>query len=49
MKEEAKWKKYLMITLVISILLGILLPLAPGVKNLTLIAICFSSVKKGNQ
>ena len=37
-------KKYLLLTLVISILVGIILPLALGVKDLTLIAICFSSV-----
>jgi hypothetical protein len=37
-------KKYLVITLVISILVGIILPLALGVKDLTLIAISFCSV-----
>jgi len=37
-------KKYLILTLVIPILLGIILPLALGVRDLTLIAICFSSV-----
>jgi len=37
-------KKYLILTLVISILPGIILPLALGVRDLTLIAICFSSV-----
>ena len=37
-------KKYLIITLVISIFVGIILPLAPGVKGLTLIAISFFSV-----
>ena len=37
-------KKYLILTAVISILVGIILPLALGVKDLTLIAICFSSV-----
>jgi len=35
--------KYLILALVISILVGIILPLALGVKDLTLIAICFSS------
>ena len=37
-------KKYLILTLVIPILLEIVLPLALGVKDPTLIAICFSSV-----
>ena len=37
-------KKYLILTAVISILIGIILPLALGVKDLTLIAICFSLV-----
>jgi len=37
-------KKYLILTLVISILVGIILPLALGVKELTLVALCFSSV-----
>jgi ABC-type uncharacterized transport system fused permease/ATPase subunit len=37
-------KKYLTLTLVISILVGIILPFALGVRDLTLIAICFSSV-----
>ena len=37
-------KKNLVLTLVISVLLGIIIPLALGVKDLTLIAICFSSV-----
>ena len=37
-------KKSLILTLVISILFGIILPLALGIKDLTLIAICFSSV-----
>ena len=37
-------KKYLILTLIISILLGIILPLALGVKDLTLIAISFCSV-----
>ena len=37
-------EKYLIFTLVISILVGIALPLALGVKDLTLIAICFCSV-----
>ena len=36
--------RYFPLTLVISILVGILLPLALGVKNLTLLAIFFSSV-----
>jgi hypothetical protein len=39
-----KQKYYLRFTLVISILLGILFPLALGVKDLTLIAIIFTSV-----
>jgi hypothetical protein len=37
-------KKYLTLTLVISILAGIMLSLALGVKDLTLIAISFCSV-----
>ena len=37
-------KGCLKLTLHISILFGIILPLTLGVKNLTLIAICFSSV-----
>jgi hypothetical protein len=37
-------KKYFILTLVISILAGIILPLVLGVKDLTLIAICFSLV-----
>jgi len=37
-------KKYLVLTLVISILVGIIMPLGLGVKDLTLIAITFSSV-----
>jgi len=37
-------KKYLTLTLVISILVGIILPLALGAKDLTLIAISFCSV-----
>ena len=37
-------KQSLILTLVISILVGIILPLALGVKDLTLITICFSSV-----
>jgi len=37
-------KKYLVLTLVISILVGIILPLALGVKDPTLIAITFSLV-----
>jgi hypothetical protein len=37
-------KRYLILTLVISILVGITLPLALGVRDPTLIAICFSSV-----
>ena len=37
-------KKYLALTLVISILVGIILPLALGVKDPTLIAITFSLV-----
>jgi len=37
-------KKYLILTLVTSILCGIILPLTLGVKNLTLIATCFSWV-----
>ena len=37
-------KKYLILTLEISILLEIILPLAQEIKDLTLIAICFSSV-----
>jgi hypothetical protein len=37
-------KKYLLLTLKVSILVGILLPFVLGVKDLTLIAICFSSV-----
>jgi hypothetical protein len=37
-------KKYLTLTLVISILAGIILSLALGVKDLTLIAIIFCSV-----
>jgi hypothetical protein len=36
-------KRYLILALVISLLVGIILPLALGVKDLTLIAICFSS------
>ena len=37
-------KKYFLLTLVISVLLGIVLPLALGVKDLTYMAIFFSSV-----
>jgi hypothetical protein len=37
-------KKYLVLTLVTSILVGIILPLALGVRDLTLIAICFTLV-----
>ena len=37
-------KKYLILTLRISILVGIVLPFVLGVKDLTLIAITFSSV-----
>ena len=37
-------KKYLIMTLVISILLGIILPLALGVKDPTLVAISFCSI-----
>ena len=37
-------KKYLVLTLVISILVGIILPVALGVKDLILIAITFSLV-----
>jgi len=37
-------KKYLVLTLVISVLVGIILPLTLGVKDPTLIAITFSSV-----
>ncbi len=37
-------KKYLILTLVISILVGIILPPALGVKDPTLIAIIFNSV-----
>ena len=37
-------KKYLVLTLVIPVLLGIVLPLALGVKDLTYMAIFFSSV-----
>jgi hypothetical protein len=37
-------KRYLILTLVISILLGIILPLALGVKDLGLLYITFSSV-----
>ena len=37
-------KKYFVLTLVISILVGIILPLALGVKDPALIAITFSSV-----
>jgi len=37
-------KKYLVLTLVISVLAGIVLPLALGLKDLTLIAIVFSLV-----
>jgi hypothetical protein len=39
-----KQRTYLIPTLLISFLFGIILPLALGVKDLTLIAICFSSV-----
>ncbi len=39
-----KQKTHLRLTLIISILFGIILPLVLGVKDLTLIAICFSSV-----
>ena len=39
-----KQKTYIRLTLVISILFGIILPLALGVKDPTLIAITFSSV-----
>jgi hypothetical protein len=39
-----KHKTYLILTLFISFLFGIILPLGLGVKDLTLIAICFSSV-----
>ena len=39
-----KQKIYLIFTLLISSLFGIILPLALGVKDLPLIAICFSSV-----
>jgi len=37
-------KTYLILTLVMSILSGIILPLALGVKDLTLVSLCFSSV-----
>jgi hypothetical protein len=37
-------KKYFLLTLVIPVLLGIVLPLALGVKDLTYMAIFFSSV-----
>ncbi len=37
-------KKYLVLTLIISVLVGILLPLTVGVKDLTHIAIIFCSV-----
>ena len=36
--------RYFALTLITSILVGITLPLALGVKDLTLIAICFSSL-----
>jgi hypothetical protein len=39
-----KQKTYLILTLLGSILFGIVLPVALGVKDLTLIAICFSSI-----
>ena len=39
-----KQRTYLISTLLISFLFGIILPLALGVKDLTVIAICFSSV-----
>ena len=39
-----KQGKYFLITLVISVLAGIILPLTLGVKDLTLIAITFSLV-----
>jgi uncharacterized RDD family membrane protein YckC len=41
MKKE---KTYLRLTIILPILFGIILPLALGVRDLTLIAICFSSV-----
>ena len=37
-------KKYLLLTLLISALMGIILPLTLGVKDFTLIAITFSAV-----
>lgn len=39
-----KRKTYLQLTVIISVLFGIVLPLALGIKNPTLIAITFSSV-----
>jgi hypothetical protein len=39
-----KQKSHIRLTLVISILFGIILPLALGVKDPTLIAICFSLI-----
>jgi uncharacterized membrane protein len=41
MKKE---KTYLRLTIILPILFGIILPLALGLRDLTLIAICFSSV-----
>ena len=35
---------YLILTLLVSVLFGIILPPALGVKDLTLIGICFSSI-----
>ena len=35
---------YFLITLAVSVLAGIILPLALGIRDLTLIAFCFSSV-----
>ena len=39
-----KRKTYLRLTVIMSVLFGIILPLVLGIKNLTLIAITFSSV-----
>jgi uncharacterized RDD family membrane protein YckC len=44
MKRTRKHTNFSVPTLVVSILVGIILPLALGVKNLTLIAITFSLV-----
>ena len=43
-----KRKTYLLLTVILSVLFGIILPIALGVKDPTLIAITFSSVLCGS-